>query len=225
MPVTLSLIRKLHEGGNIWSFIFKPSSPLEWIAGQFIRVELPHVLPDEEGTKRYFTIASPPHDGVIQITTRITSSTFKQHLSALPEGGRLGVLDHPAGDFVWPQSSQPLIFAAQGIGITPFYSMLRARSHHHQPLAATLLYANLKHPIPFETTLRHWADTHPEFHLVLSDQPITAPSLQDLQPNLAASLIYVSGPGNLVQLLGPPYNVPGSQLKQDFFPNYTQATY
>jgi ferredoxin-NADP reductase len=225
MPVTLSLIRKLPEGGNIWSFIFKPSVPLTWTAGQFIRIELPHVLPDDEGTKRYFTIASPPHEAVVQITTRITSSTFKQALAALPEGGKLGLLDHPTGDFIWPHTNLPLIFAAQGIGITPFYSMLRARLHDRQPLATTLLYANLKAPIPFETTLRQWAAEHPEFQLALSDQPITARSLHQLQPHLAGSLLYVSGPGNLVELLGPPYNVPGAQLKQDFFPNYPHASY
>jgi ferredoxin-NADP reductase len=224
-PITLQLEHKQPEAGNVWSFRFRPSEPLDWLAGQFIRVELPHTHPDAEGTKRYFTIASAPHEGHVQISTRITDSSFKQTLAQLPIGRELLMLDPPAGDFVWPTSPVPLIFAAQGIGITPFYSMLKSRLHHGQPLTATLFYTNRSADIPFRAELEGWAAQHPEFRLILSEDRINAATISRLNSTLAASRVYVSGPGNLIALLGPPFNLKPSQLKQDFFPNYAASVY
>ena len=77
IPTTgiLRLKEKEHLADNIWAFRFTPGQPLSWTPGQFIRIEIPHDNPDKEGTKRWFTISSTPHDGFMQITTRITFSS------------------------------------------------------------------------------------------------------------------------------------------------------
>ena len=137
---TLTLESKENLVDNVWSFRFTTHTPTTWTPGQFIRVELPHDDPDDEGTKRWFTISSTPHDGYIQITTRVTDTTFKQALSALPVGGTINLVEQPDGDFVWQESDKPLVFVAGGIGITPFYSMLKARGHSGQSVLATLIY-------------------------------------------------------------------------------------
>lgn len=227
-PAFLTLISKHHETGNVWSFRFRPSQPLHWIAGQFIRVELPHHNPDPEGTKRFFTIASPPHEDYVQISTRITTSSFKQALSRTKPTSSLTLLDHPAGDFLWPTPTPPhLLLAAQGIGITPFYSMLASRVHHGQPLTATLLYTNRSDAIPFLDQLQSWTTSHPEFRLILSSDRINTAALSRLELGfpLIHSQIYVSGPSNLITLLGPPHNLKPAQLHQDFFPNYASSDY
>lgn len=224
MAATLKLIRKQRETGNVWSFIFEPSRPLPWAAGQFIRVGLPHANPDGEGTKRYFTIASAPYEKHIQISTRITASSFKQALAGLAPGQTLGLIDPPAGDFVWPPSGRPLVFVAQGIGITPFYSMLRQQLHDRLPPAATLLYANLTPEIPFQSELAHWAGL-PGLTIKHHRQPFTAADVARLAPDYHASHVYVSGPGPLIELLLPPYDLPINQLKQDTFPNYDAWNY
>jgi len=191
-----------------------------------VRVELPHDHPDDEGTRRSFTISSAPHEQAVQIATRITQSSFKQTLANLPLGGRLNLLDTPAGDFVWPATpARPILLAAQGIGITPFISMLRDRDHRGQPLAATLIHTNLTPDIPFETELHAQAQAHPELTLFSSYEPLTAASLSQLYPQFATHTIYISGPRMLIELLGPPHNLPASQLKQDQFPNYAASAY
>ena len=121
---TLKLKEKAHLLDNIWSFRFEPSEPFTWVAGQFIRVELPHDNPDAEGTKRWFTVSAPPFEGVVQITTRVTQSTFKQALSRVPIDGELQLLEKPDGDFVWVDTDKPLVFIAGGIGITPILGMI-----------------------------------------------------------------------------------------------------
>lgn len=225
MAVTLTLTDRTHVVANIWLFTFAPSRPLVWTAGQFIKVELPHSQPDTEGTKRFFTIASAPADGHVQIATRITGSTFKQTLARLPIGGRLNLVDLPAGDFVWPaRPARPLVFAAQGIGVTPVRSMLRQRLADRRPITATLVYANLTPGIPFSDELAKWG-SHPEFTLHQISRPITAATLNELVPNLGQSLVYVTGPKSLAELLMPPYNLPISSIKHDQFPNYAQSDY
>jgi ferredoxin-NADP reductase len=80
MQPHLILKEKENLVDNIWAFRFEPSAPLDWSAGQYIRVDLPHDKPDAEGTKRWFTISSAPYEQIVQITTRITQSAFKQAL-------------------------------------------------------------------------------------------------------------------------------------------------
>ena len=62
--MSLTLIEKAHEAADIWTFRFRSDEPLVWEAGQFVRVELPHDDPDDEGTTRWFTNSAAPFEGV-----------------------------------------------------------------------------------------------------------------------------------------------------------------
>jgi ferredoxin-NADP reductase len=222
----LTFLRRTHLTGSVWSYQFKPSQALSWTAGQFIKVELPHDDPDAEGTKRFFTISSAPGEQVIQITTRHTDTTFKQTLSHLQPGSHINLLDLPAGDFTWRPSGEPLVFVARGIGITPFFSLLLDRAQRHLPLSATLMYSNRAGATPpFQPEITDWARLHTEFTLHQQADPFTAELVSALVPRLAESLVYVSGPISLIELLSPPYSLSPRQLKTDFFPGYTADDY
>ncbi len=229
LAIGLKLKEKENLVDNIWAFRFEPTSPLEWIAGQFIRVELPHDNPDAEGAKRWFTVSSAPYEGIVQITTRVTDSTFKQALAALPIGDRLPLLEKPDGDFVWQDSDKPLVFVAGGIGVTPFRSILRQRAHDNLPLNVTLIYGNRTDAIVFKDEFDRYAAQDPEFKVqYVTGESLTAAKLSELVPNLNFSLVYVSGPEPMVEKLGNDLKaagLPESQLKQDFFPNYTETNY
>lgn len=225
----LTLQEREHLVDNVWAFRFQPSEPLSWTAGQFIRVELPHGSPDQEGTKRWFTNSAAPYQGIVQITTRVTDSTFKQALAKLETGDTLAMVEQPDGDFVWQDTASPIIFVASGIGITPFYSMLKQRVHDDLPLDVTLVYGGRTPDVPFKTELDTWAAANPAFvvHYVVGS-PLTAESLAQLLPNLNSSLVYISGPEPMVEALGDDLKQHGladAQLKQDFFPHYDQTNY
>lgn len=226
---TLRLKEKEHLVDNIWAFRFEPSQPLSWVAGQFVRVELPHDNPDDEGTKRWFTVSSAPFEGIVQITTRVTDSTFKQALAALLVGGELHLIEKPDGDFIWEESSEPLVFVAGGIGITPFRSILKQRKHDNLPLNVTLIYGNRTNAIPFKDEFDVYAGQNPEFNVeYVVGEPLTAVKLAELLPSLNSSLVYVSGPEPMVEALGNDLRatgLPDAQLKQDFFPNYNEGNY
>lgn len=227
--MTLHLKTKQHLIDNIWAFRFEPSEPLQWTPGQYIRVELPHENPDAEGTKRWFTVSSAPYEHIVQITTRVTQSSFKQALSKLEPGDELPLLETPAGDFVWVEADQPKVFVAGGIGITPFHSMLKQRVHDGLPLDATLIYGGRTDDLPFKAELAAWAqhDSRLRIRYVVGE-PLTAAKLTELLPPLQGLLVYTSGPESWVEALGPELirrGLPEAGFKHDGFPNYTETTY
>lgn len=227
--MTLTLAEKEHLIDNVWAFRFKPDGPFTWTAGQYVRVELPHENPDAEGTKRWFTNSAAPFEGIMQITTRVSKSTFKQALTKLEPGGKLQLIENPEGDFVWRDSAMPVVFVAGGIGITPFRSILKQRAHDKQPLNVTLIYGSRTSDIPFKNELTQWQSVHPELKVqYVVGQPLTAQSLTDIVPNLNQSLVYVSGPEPMVQALASDliaHGLPEAQLQRDEFPNYDQTNY
>ncbi len=225
----LTLIEKEHLVDNVWAFRFTPERHLSWLPGQFIRVEIPHNNPDSEGTKRWFTISSIPPDGFLQITTRITDTTFKQALAGLPMDGKIQLIEQPHGDFVWQDSDKPLVLIAGGIGITPYYSILKARGLSDLPVSATLIYSGRTDDLPFKQEFDEASKRHPELSVqyVIGEQ-LTAEKLTQIVPDLASSSVYISGPEPMVEVLGKALvtkGLPEESLHQDFFPHYTETTY
>jgi len=227
--MTLTLISKEHLIDNVWAFRFTANGPFTWTAGQYVRVELPHENPDGEGTKRWFTNSAAPFEEVMQITTRVTSSSFKQALAKLEPGDELQLIEPPEGDFVWQETELPIVFVAGGIGITPFHSILKQRAHARQPLNVTLIYGSRGPDVPFMDELEAWQADHPELQLIQAiGAPLTADKLLGMVPGLAESLVYVSGPEPMVKTLIDDlasHGVPEAQLERDEFPHYNEHNY
>ncbi len=115
------------ESTAITSFHLMASRPVDYIAGQFIEVTLPHADPDDRGIRRWFTLSSSPTQPEITVTVRCggSKSSFKRALQRLQPGDEVQISD-PLGDFVLPlDGNLPMVWIAGGIGITPFRSMAR----------------------------------------------------------------------------------------------------
>lgn len=225
----LRLFEKEKLIDNIWSFRFKANRSLSWVPGQFIRVEIPHDNPDSEGTKRWFTISSTPDEGFIQITTRITGSTFKQALNTLSVNASIKLLEEPDGDFVWREDERPLILIAGGIGVTPFYSMLKNRGHSRKPASAILIYNGRDKQLAFSEEFEQAAKRHPEFSVIyIIGERLAVDKIKELVPEFMLSQVYVSGPEPMVESFGKELiaaGLPKANMHQDFFPNYTEENY
>lgn len=214
---------------DVWSFRFLAEPALHWQAGQYVHVSLPHDNPDDEGIERWFTISSAPGDGYVEITTRLTGTSFKQALAELDNGDRLRLLEHPEGDFIWEDSALNRYYVAGGIGITPFRSILRDRFRHDLPVPVHLIYGGRSENLPFKEELERIADERPEFTLsYLIGQPLSYENLLVEAPELTNGLVYLSGPEPMVESLGASLKRNGlkdGQLHQDFFPNYDENNY
>jgi ferredoxin-NADP reductase len=111
-------MREIEDGAH--AFTFAPAKPLAFVAGQ-------HGLLRIAGVKgrRAFSLASAPEDPEVMIATRLQSrSDFKLALAALKPGDPV-TLNGPILDFTLRGTPDDVVFLAQGIGITPFRSILR----------------------------------------------------------------------------------------------------
>jgi ferredoxin-NADP reductase len=143
MQATIREKREVAKG-TLFVLIDLGGTELDYRPGQYFWVELldpPHE--DEQGARRHFTaVTSPSERGVVGFCTRLRDSAFKRSLAALPIGAEVEV-EQPKGNFLLPEASEgPLVFAAGGIGITPFRSMLRYIADEQLPHRVTLVYSN-----------------------------------------------------------------------------------
>lgn len=123
---------------------FKRPEGFSFMAGQYIQLSVPKLLySDIKGASRVFSIASSSLDQErISVAFRDTGSGFKRTLKELPENAPVNI-EGPHGFFTLLQkSTDPLVFIAGGIGITPYLSMIRFADGKRLNLPMTLLYAN-----------------------------------------------------------------------------------
>jgi ferredoxin-NADP reductase len=221
----IQLISSRTEAGDVRTFVFETGG-LKWIAGQYQAYILPQAGQTEAENERWFTIASAPSENVIQISTRISKSAFKQTLDALRPTDTIQT-HSLKGNFVWKEeSSKPVVLIAGGIGITPFRSILLERHTVGKTLNATLLYFNRIDEIPFHEELKVLAQKHSEFTLVpIIGEQITVDTILKRAPQTNESIFYLSGPEPMVETVGTELKRQGISLKQDWFPGYNENNY
>lgn len=223
----LKLIKKKQETPDVTSFVFTPSEPLTWKAGQFLHYVLHHEPTDDRGSDRWFTNSAAPFEKHVQITTRQTKdkgSSFKKELFSLAEGKSIEI-SFVEGDFTLDDLDEEYIFIAGGIGITPFRSILRQLDHDKRQVNVTLLYANRDQNIVFKDELEEIAKNNPgiKIHYIFSPDHIDEKTIRKLIPNLQKPIFYISGPEPMVEALGETLKKMGiaeDHLKQDWFPGY-----
>lgn len=119
-----------------------------FIPGQWFRLS----LDTAEGARtETFTHSSAPADELIELTTRMSGSAFKNALGALAAGDVVGMAG-PGGHLTLPGGLTRVAYLVGGTGITPVRSMLRdavARGRVFED--ALLLYGNRDSScVPFE---------------------------------------------------------------------------
>lgn len=224
----LKLISRNKETPDVESFVFEPAKPVTWKAGQYIHYVLHHEPTDNRGSDRWFTIASAPFEKVITITTKLTieeGSSFKTKLSKMKVGKSIEMSDID-GDFTVDDPAQESIFIAGGIGVTPFYSILKEADHNKVKLNVTLIYANRNHSIAYKEELEEFAANNPniKIHHIISPERLDVDLIKKLVPDLQRPIFYVSGPEPMVDSLGKELiniGISADKLKQDYFPGYS----
>jgi len=173
----------------------------EFLAGQYIRVTVPKLLyPDPKGTSRVFSIASSPNDkNKLNIAFRDSGSGFKRTLMELPLSSFIDI-EGPFGYFTLPKdTSNPLVFVAGGIGITPFLSMIRFVVEQKLTHQITLLYANRNtESAAYLEELTAIAKKDPNFLFKNQFGRIDADFIQQSVNNLNKSAWYIVGPPAMV---------------------------
>ncbi|HSO01380.1 MAG TPA: hypothetical protein VLS46_02535, partial [Gaiellaceae bacterium] len=84
--IRLSYLGKRQLTPTSWEFRFQPERPVAFRAGQYMELTVPHPRADARGSRRVFSIASPPTDGgPVAFALRMTEpgSSFKRALLGL----------------------------------------------------------------------------------------------------------------------------------------------
>ena len=223
----LTLIERRPEAGDALSLVFQRPAGFRWTPGQYTRLELEHPDPDGRGLRRWFTIASAPHEEVVRLTTRTfaAGSTFKRTLLALQPGDRIRV-SGAGGSFTAPDPLREHLFVAGGIGITPFRSILVDLDRRRSAPRITLLYGSRR-----DVVFRDELDAIAARNSWLTIRYVLEPSFIDgavLREVLTPEqLVWISGPEVMVHALhglAAALGVRDDRVKLDEFPGYDDVT-
>lgn len=177
MPIhILKLIAQKEVASGTKVFSFEKPAGLTFKPGQYAGFTL--INPSETdagGVTRRFSLLSTPDDNHLSIATRIQNSAYKRVLNLLPIGNEIKFAG-PTGTFTLHEdTSIPAVLIAGGIGIAPFYSMIRYAAKHRSPQKIYLFYGNQQPDhAAFLDELRQLEQDNPHFKLIATiDKPNT----------------------------------------------------
>lgn len=144
MPIfTLKLTDRHEVARNTIELRFAKPAGFTYTAGQYGGFTL--INPSETdagGITRRFSLLSSPSDDYLAIATRIQNSAYKRVLANLPIGSDIKFAG-PTGNFILhDEISVPTVLIAGGIGIAPFYSMMRFAASQNSSRQIILFYGN-----------------------------------------------------------------------------------
>lgn len=230
--VPLTAVREVAK--DTFEFAFTKPTGLHFKAGQYLEWMLPHRGADNRGIRRYFTIASAPHESELKFTVRFAErvSTYKQYLRTLKPGDAI-IASQLAGDFVLPNdTTEKLALVAGGIGITPFMSHLGYLEQVTEAKPDTVLFYcnNTAAEIAYQDRLKAATAVLPlRVVQVLAKEEVpgyehgylTEDIIRRQTPDFLERTWYISGPPGMVgaytALLGT-MGVPRTKIHRDFFP-------
>lgn len=165
---TVPLIKREEVAEGTTAFHFAKPADFQFRAGQSVDMTLlnpPET--DAEGNIRTFTLAIAPFEPDLMIATRMRDTAFKRVLGKAPIGLEVKI-EGPNGSFtLHRKADKPAAFLAGGIGITPFWSIIRQASYEKAPQQLYLFYSNRRpEDAPFLDPLAELATENPNFHLI-----------------------------------------------------------
>lgn len=194
----LTLVKRTRLTPTSYEYAFRPHRPVHFTAGQYMEFTLPNVALDARGNRRTFTIASSPVDDLIRIVVKFyrPSSSFKRSLQKLQIGDEI-IGNRHAGDFTLPEStSEPLVFVAGGIGITPFIAITETMVKTGQKRPVSLYYFVADDTEVIYRPLLEQAKMH-GIHVVIRSGKTARLTETDITRHRDARF-YLSGPPGLV---------------------------
>lgn len=235
MPIyQIQLLDKQEIAKDTVLFTFEKPAGLVWKPGQYGGFTLINPKEtDEKGITRRFSILSIPDDDHILIATRIQNSAYKRVLNDLPINSLIKFAG-PTGNFVLHEdTSIPAVLIAGGIGITPFYSMVRYAIARSSPQQISLFYGNQSNKeAAFLNELQAW-QKHPSFKLIAAmaqDESwqgekgfIDINMLQRYIPQLSVPKYYICGSPVMVTAIKTlliNHGIREEQISIEDFPGY-----
>jgi CDP-4-dehydro-6-deoxyglucose reductase, E3 len=214
-------------------FLRLPSvESLTFQPGQYLDVLL------EDGGRRSFSIASPPHDAeLIELHARyVPGGGFTERLFKELRVGALLRIEGPIGQFVYRAGTTPLILIAGGTGFAPLKAMLRHMLERGIERQIHFNWgARRQEDLYEEALVLHWARKFPQlqFSAVLSEAGAQDAGARQLgwvheavlarHRDLSLFDIYAAGPPALIEAIRATFPQAGARADALFFDSFDYA--
>lgn len=189
----LKIIDRKPEKNGCFSLIFQKPAGFFFYGGQYLDVGL-------GDDTRAFTISSSSTEDFLMITTKVGISDFKKHLASLKTGDTL-TTSHPAGTFILDET-EPAVFIAGGIGITPFRSMIKYAVDQKLNTPITFFYSNSDDNFLFKKELEKWKQHLPSLTVIYYNSSqngrLNKPKLATAVGKTVNTIFYLAGAHSFV---------------------------
>ena len=214
---------------------------LRFHAGQYLDVLL------EDGRRRSFSIASPPHDsGLLELhVRRVSGGGFTERLFGGAEGatgaaplapGSLLRIEGPIGQFSYREGDGPVLMVAGGTGFAPLKSMLRHVLEAGRRRDIHLYWgARHRHDVYEEARVLDWVRLNPQlrFSAVLSEPTASEAAhtrvglvheavLADHR-DLSGFEVYAAGPPAMIEAIRSSFPRHGLSAERLYFDSFDYA--
>lgn len=156
-PTHSATVRATERCGDIVMLQTTRPEDFSFFPGQWIRLGL---RTQEAWSERTLSLASAPHDPLIEVATRLSDSEFKRALGALEIGDEVRVTG-PGGRTRLDPEVKRIAFLVGGVGITPVRSYLRDALQSGHVFDDALLFYGNRGPdcVPFGEELHAMRDS------------------------------------------------------------------
>jgi ferredoxin-NADP reductase len=235
MPYTIKYLSSRDVASGTKAFEFEKPTGYKFIAGQATDWTLVEPAEtDAEGNGRSFSLACAPDEPVLRIATRMRDTAYKRILGKMQPGDTISI-DDPWGEFILHEDeSREAVFLCGGIGVTPFYSMMKDAVLRNTSRKLTLFFSNkTAKDAPFRDELLEFVSKNPSLRMIetITDDPswtgekgfIDRAMLERHIPDITKPIYYVAGPPQMVAAMKKMLldaKLDESQLKFDEFLGY-----
>ena len=199
-----------HEpcGKDVLTLRFSRPAGYDFAPGQWFTLTLETAEGKETKT---FSHCSAPSDEYVEMTTRLSGSSFKKALASLCPGDH-AVMMGPGGHLALDIDAERICFIVGGVGITPVRSILRDAAYHGRVFEdALLLYGNRDAAcVPFAEEFERMADHGVRVVLCYEHPPegwtgasgfITAELVREVLPQRVGIPFFAAGPPVMVSAM------------------------
>lgn len=211
--IRVKLAERIKRAPSVESFRFIPPEKIGFIPGQFLQVIFDEVNRENKELNKYLSLSCSPTKEYIEVTKRISQSSFSQRLLQLEPGDEV-LIKVPLGGCVFQEDYKKIAFLTGGIGITPVISIMEYIIEKKPDTQVTLFYSNrTDNDIAFKKELDGWQKINENikaFYTVTECLPkdktcvfghIDKKLLSEKAYNLEQAIIYIFGPPRMVEAM------------------------
>ena len=211
--IRATLIEGIKRTPSVESFRFSPEEKINFLPGQFLQLIFDEKNRDNKGLNKYLSFSASPFRDYIEVTKKLTGSSFCQRLKGLNKGDKV-LLRAAMGNCVFKDEYQKIGFLIGGIGITPVISIIEYIAEKKINTDTLLLYSNrTEEEIAFRKELDDWQRANANikiFYTVTDYQPgdnrcisgrITKELVREKVADLQKRMMFVFGPPKMVEAM------------------------